>query len=349
MVAGVAAALRPLLAVAPGPREAERSPPTSRRSSAPNGSRSYRHGRPCPTRASRPPRDRRPARRHRRPHARGQGRVRARRAGARRDAGVDPTLGVRPRCSSWQGSTCRPTRSRSASSTSATRSRTSSSTAASSPCGVAWSTCSQAPRAGRSASTTGATRSNRSGSSCRRRSSRPNASRSAEVPATRELVLDDALRDRARGAAAEAPRAIRRSARAYGRRVVRRRRGVARAVLVRTHADTGRARARGRMGRAHPCASHDRPGRGRPPRGEALAEATAWPAAGVLHARRRDRRSSALHLTESSPRGSTSASSAGARRRATPPSSPRARSSPDPASASCCPVAATARSSAPAR
>ena len=42
--------------------------------------------------------------------------------------GLIPTLGVTPRCSSWQGSTCRPTRSRSASSTSATRGRTSSST-----------------------------------------------------------------------------------------------------------------------------------------------------------------------------------------------------------------------------
>ena len=98
------------------------------------------------------------------------------------------------------------------------------------------------------ASTTGATRSSRSGSSCRRPSSRPIGWRSPMLPATRELIPDDAAARPCGDRRCRRAGALRRPAPAARRRPVRRRSRDARSVPVRPHADPGRAAARGRLG-----------------------------------------------------------------------------------------------------
>ena len=82
--------------------------------------------------------------------------------------------------------------------------------------------------------------------------------------------------------------------------------------------------------------------------GEALAEATAWPAARVLHIDDAIGDRVRLHLTEFAEGLDLGIVGWGTAQGA-PPSSPRARELAGSGSASCCPVAATARSSAPAR
>ena len=339
VVAGVATALGPPCSPwRPGPVRPRRSPPTSRRSSAPNRCSTGMGGLALRGHLARP-RDRRPARRHRRPHARGQGRVRARRAGARRDARGCPTLGVTPPLQLVAGLDLPPD---------ALAERLV-------DLGYAQSDVVEhrgefAVRGGVVDVFPGTARHGwrRQGDGvesiqgvravdqlCTERVAL------AEVPATQGWCSTTPC-------AMSRTRRGRRGAERFADQLERMADGLfvegaesLAPFLFERMPTPGRARARGRVGRtAHPCASHDQPGEGRPPRGEALAEATAWPAARVLRARRRDRRSSAF-TSPSSPRGSTSASSAGARRRATPPSSPRARELAGSGSASCCPVAAT--------
>jgi transcription-repair coupling factor (superfamily II helicase) len=172
----------------------------------------------------------------------------------------------------------------------------------------------------------------------------------AEVPATRELIPDETLRDRAGTAAASAPER-------FADQLQRLADGLfvegaetlapflfdrmptpaelvsdgGWVVLTQAHRSADRARA------AHLEA-------------EALADAIAWPAARVLHPLDEALGDHVqLHLTEFA-EGSISASRAGARRRATPRSSPLAPgSSMDPASAWCSRAGGTARSSELAR
>ena len=195
--------------------------------------------------------------------------------------GSPPTLGtaplvVWPRASCW-----RPTRSRSASSSSGTRGPTSSSTAASSPSEAASSTSSPGSPGGPRASSTGAMRSSRSASSRPRRSC-PRQRPARRVAPVRELVPDDDVSAARRRARRRRARPLpRRPAAPDGRRAAPRGDATRSAPFLFDHLpDPGRAAARRRVGGRDRRASARS---GAPAQAhadaEALADAIGWPGA----------------------------------------------------------------------